>query len=206
MMVPVFYDVQRRKTKVWAFLGWRTTPVDVEYRVPPTVLAVEPSAGGRAAVGDPPPVLFSGDRYEFAVPVMAEVYVSRLLDRDEFRRHCDRTRPGTPSWRTLPDRRRQRTLRSTTCNAASVAKVTAGDVGRRGGTAQRISRLVHGAAFARSSSCRRGRPGTATPCGGSRRQEHPAVEDREGVRAADGHRPPAGGAVPLISWTSGNSV
>ena len=38
----------------------------------------------------PPPVEFSGDRYEFAVPVMAEVYVSRLLDRDEFRRHCNR--------------------------------------------------------------------------------------------------------------------
>ena len=38
----------------------------------------------------PPPVLFSGDRYEFAVPVLAEVYVTRLLDRDEFRRHCDR--------------------------------------------------------------------------------------------------------------------
>jgi hypothetical protein len=39
-----------------------------------------------------PPVEFSGERHEFAVPVMAEVYVSRLLDRDEFRRHCDRHR------------------------------------------------------------------------------------------------------------------
>jgi hypothetical protein len=25
MMVPIFHDEQRKKTKVWAFLGWRTT-------------------------------------------------------------------------------------------------------------------------------------------------------------------------------------
>lgn len=90
MMVPVFYDEQRKRTKVWAFLGWRTTTVDVEYRMPPVVLAVEPSRAGVRPSGDPPPVLFHGDRYEFAVPVMAECYVSRLVDRDEFRRHCDR--------------------------------------------------------------------------------------------------------------------
>jgi hypothetical protein len=35
-------------------------------------------------------VAFSGERYEFAIPVTAEVYVTRLLDRDEFRTHCDR--------------------------------------------------------------------------------------------------------------------
>jgi hypothetical protein len=92
MMVPVFFDVQRRKTKVWALLGWRVTAVDVAYRVPPTVERIEALAGDRRPVGEPPPVLFSGDRYEFAVPVMAEVHVSRLLDRDEFRRHCDRHR------------------------------------------------------------------------------------------------------------------
>jgi hypothetical protein len=90
MMVPVFYDEQRRRTKVWAFLGWQTTAVDVTYRSPPTVTRVETLAGGRPLTGEPPPVLFVGDRYELAVPVTAEVYVSRLLDRDEFRRHCDR--------------------------------------------------------------------------------------------------------------------
>jgi hypothetical protein len=109
MMVPVFFDVQRRKTKVWAFLGWRTVPVDVEYRKEPAVLGIErdrppePEPTDRftllkrkfrrqpeAVPAGPPPVEFCGDRYEFAVPVMAEVYVSRLLDRDEFRRHCDR--------------------------------------------------------------------------------------------------------------------
>jgi hypothetical protein len=90
MMVPVFYDVQRRRTKVWALLGWRTTTVDVAYRVPPTVLGVEALSGAGQPVGEPPPVVFSGDRYEFPVPVTAEVYVTRLLDRDEFRGHCDR--------------------------------------------------------------------------------------------------------------------
>jgi hypothetical protein len=106
MMVPVFYDLQRRKTKVWAFLGWRTVPVDVDYRTRPVVLGVDrdqsPEPTDRRSAlrrkfrsqpeqpAGPPPVEFSGDRYEFAVPVMAEVYVERLLDRDEFRRHCDR--------------------------------------------------------------------------------------------------------------------
>jgi hypothetical protein len=89
MMVPVFYDELKQRTKVWALLGWRTTAVNVEYRVPPNVLAIDSQAVGQPST-DPPPVQFTGDRYEFAVPVMAEVYVSRLLNRDEFRRHCDR--------------------------------------------------------------------------------------------------------------------
>jgi hypothetical protein len=106
MMVPVFFDLLRRKTKVWVFLGWRTVPVDVGYRTAPQVLGVErdpePEPVGRLGAlrrkfrtpprsqpTGPPPVEFSGERYEFAVPVMAEVYVARLFDRDEFRRHCD---------------------------------------------------------------------------------------------------------------------
>jgi hypothetical protein len=92
MMVPVFYDVQREKTKVWALLGWRTTGVAVEYRVPPSVVAVEPTAGAGQPHGGPPPVLFCADYYEWAVPVLAEVYVGQVLDREEFRRLCDRHR------------------------------------------------------------------------------------------------------------------
>jgi hypothetical protein len=109
MMVPVFFDLQRRQTKVWAFLGWRAVPVDVQFQTEPAVLGVEreqpadPEPTDRFALlkrkfrsrpepqpMGPPPVEFSGERYEFAVPVMAEVYVSRLLDREEFRSHCDR--------------------------------------------------------------------------------------------------------------------
>jgi hypothetical protein len=32
---------------------------------------------------------------QIAYPVFAEAYVSRLLDRDEFRAHCDRYRTRT---------------------------------------------------------------------------------------------------------------
>jgi hypothetical protein len=107
MMVPVFFDLQRRTTKVWAFLGWRTVPVEVKYLKEPVILgeelAPEPEPADRLGVlrrkfrkparpqpASPPQVAFRGDRYEFAVPVTAEISVSRLLDRDEFRRHCDR--------------------------------------------------------------------------------------------------------------------
>lgn len=88
MMVPVFYDDQREQTKVWALLGWHTTPVRVDYEKPPTVLAVEPAHG--TAPSQSPDVLFNATTYELAVPVTAEVYAKTLLDRDEFRRHCDR--------------------------------------------------------------------------------------------------------------------
>jgi hypothetical protein len=30
-MIPVFYDVERRKTKVWAFLGWSSRPITVSF-------------------------------------------------------------------------------------------------------------------------------------------------------------------------------
>jgi len=71
-------------------LGWRTTTVDVEYRVPPTVLAVESSQAGGKLSADAPPVLFSGAQYELAAPVMAEVYVERLKDREGFQRKVSR--------------------------------------------------------------------------------------------------------------------
>jgi hypothetical protein len=102
MLIPVFYDVQRRKIKVWALLGWRTVAVDVKYGRPPDVVAIEPLTPAEEPPGDPPPVLFSGPRYDLAVPVMAEVYVSRLLDRDEFRRHCDCFKTRDAILRNLP--------------------------------------------------------------------------------------------------------
>ncbi len=59
--------------------------VDADYQVDPTVLPGEPTK-------QPPWVRFQADRYQFAVPVMAEVYVTRLLNREEFHQHCDRYR------------------------------------------------------------------------------------------------------------------
>lgn len=63
--------------------------VDAEYRLPPSVVVVEPVTGA-GPTGEAPPVRFSSERHELAVPAMAAVYVGQLLDRDEFRRHCDR--------------------------------------------------------------------------------------------------------------------
>jgi hypothetical protein len=103
MMVPVYYDLQRKQTKVWAFLGWRRVPVVASFEKEPLIVSIETSKPeDRLNVlrkkfrNEPekplPSVRFERDRYEFAVPVMAEVYVERLLDRDEFRKHCDRFR------------------------------------------------------------------------------------------------------------------
>ena len=51
--------------------------------------------------GPPPPVMFSSEHHDLATPVRAEVYVSRLLDRDQFRRHCDRYRTREAILRNL---------------------------------------------------------------------------------------------------------
>jgi hypothetical protein len=103
MMVPVFHDVGRERTKVWAFLGWDRTLLQVRYEARPTVVSCErdvrpghpADATGRPPLrvvpgtDAPPRVEFQRQWCEAATPVFAEVYVSRLLDRDEFRRHCD---------------------------------------------------------------------------------------------------------------------
>ncbi len=80
MMVPVFYDLGRRKAKVWAVLGWARRRLTASFATPPVahVLAGEVE------------VKFRPWDYSLAYPVFAETYVSRLLDRDEFRALCDR--------------------------------------------------------------------------------------------------------------------
>jgi hypothetical protein len=109
MMVPVFWDRQRRKTKVWAFLGWKAADASVDYQTEPRLLAAEPAEGtdpelpGALRIMStmrpprppgsptgPPNIKYLGERHKLAVPVLVEVYVEKLLDRDEFRRHCDR--------------------------------------------------------------------------------------------------------------------
>ena len=107
MMVPVFYDVGRRRMKVWALLGWSHRPLVVGFHRPPRVL----EAGGREPAGRlenlrrriwreqgdaaAPQIEFSSAYPRVAFPVTAEIYVDRLLDRDAFRRLCDRLK--TPS-------------------------------------------------------------------------------------------------------------
>jgi hypothetical protein len=94
MMVPVFYDVQRRRTKVWLFLGWTSKPLRIYFATPPRVVmpSASPFAGrllARLFGKGQPDVVFTGDYQELACPVTAEVYVERILNRDEFRSHCD---------------------------------------------------------------------------------------------------------------------
>jgi hypothetical protein len=104
MMVPVFYDVGRQRMKVWALLGWSHRPLAVRFHRPPRVVETagrKPASAlewlGRrfrrtrddAVV---PPIEFTSEHYSAAFPVTAEIYVDRLLDRDAFRRLCDRLR------------------------------------------------------------------------------------------------------------------
>jgi hypothetical protein len=87
MMVPVFFDRARRQTKVWVFLGWSQRPVTFWYATPP---AVELTRDGKPAKADEAEVVFGNTYQSIAYPVTAEVYVEEILDRAEFRRHCDR--------------------------------------------------------------------------------------------------------------------
>jgi hypothetical protein len=61
-------------------LGWATRPLLASFEVPP---AVEVLKGTVRTVLAPRPE-------EIAYPVFGEAYVTRLLDRDEFRTLCDR--------------------------------------------------------------------------------------------------------------------
>lgn len=95
MMVPVFYDVQRKQTKVWVFLGWTSRPLVAAFAKPPKVevAAVEEKKGwfgfGRNKA-EVPEIEFESARYALIYPVTAEIYVSRRLNREEFREHCGR--------------------------------------------------------------------------------------------------------------------
>lgn len=85
-MVPVFYDLERGKTKVWLFLGWTSRPITVSFAQPPLATILDRN-------GKPPrhhPRIRWGALGAYLpYPVTAEVYVDKILDRDEFRSLCD---------------------------------------------------------------------------------------------------------------------
>ena len=99
MMVPVFYDRQRKKTKVWAFLGWSERSLEVGFATPPKV---EVFKDGKPAPESAYEVIFSKNSYRIAYPVTAEAYVSQVLDREAFRRHCDQYRTQDEILKHLP--------------------------------------------------------------------------------------------------------
>ncbi|WP_437663346.1 hypothetical protein [Sorangium sp. So ce1182] len=90
MMVPVFHDLDRQETKAWVFLGWSTQRVLVSFRTPPVARVFAPD--GREASPPEVDVRFGALTHDLAYPVMAEIYVDRLLDRDELRALCDEHR------------------------------------------------------------------------------------------------------------------
>jgi hypothetical protein len=83
MMVPVYYDVLRKKTKVWMILGWSRTYVQASFAAPPRVTL----EGGAEA-----DVELAGAAFPLSSLVMAEALVTDVLDRDAFRAHCDKYR------------------------------------------------------------------------------------------------------------------
>jgi hypothetical protein len=87
MMVPVFYDLGRKKTKVWAFLGWEFTRLEASFARDPKIEVRDKS--GKECTR---PVRFTPYSYEAAKPVIHEIYVSELMDRSQFRAHCDKYR------------------------------------------------------------------------------------------------------------------
>ncbi len=89
MMVPIFYDLGRQKTKVWMVLGIATKPLRVSFVTPPMVKGIKGPDGRGVKSGDVK-VSFAPDHHRAAYFATAEVYVTRLLDRAEFREHCAR--------------------------------------------------------------------------------------------------------------------
>jgi len=93
MMVPVFFDQQRQKTKVWVMLGWEHANCTLGYVNNPGIKITgpdgKPSVFGTPGGEETPEIIFYGTHRYLATPVFAEAYVTKLLNRTEFRRHCD---------------------------------------------------------------------------------------------------------------------
>jgi len=84
MMVPVFYDIQRKKTKVWVVLGYSVKPLVIRYEKQPAFTVVD-SKGKESKKK----VEFHKENKKIAYPVSAEVYTDKILNREEFRSLCD---------------------------------------------------------------------------------------------------------------------
>jgi hypothetical protein len=76
-------------------LGWEDAGCNVDYVKRPKITVTGPDGKPvivgmpGVPVGDDPEIHFHGSWRSLATPVFAEVYVTKLLNRAEFRRHCD---------------------------------------------------------------------------------------------------------------------
>ncbi len=85
MMVPLFYDIERRKIKAWVFLGYTVKPLKIWFEKQPAAVITDLSGAPANAE-----LKFHTIERPLITPISAEIYVNRLLDRNEFRRLCDR--------------------------------------------------------------------------------------------------------------------
>jgi len=85
--VPISYDIQKRKTRLWATLGVRLARLDVEYVTPPQIRVPGETEWQEVEIGT-----VKSKRYVIAVDEWAELDCqgSRSFDRDEFRVLCDK--------------------------------------------------------------------------------------------------------------------
>ena len=90
MMVPVFYDIKRKKTKVWVVLGYAVKPLAIWFKNEPQAVVLD--AKGKEARAK---LNFLDIRKPLIYPVSAEVYVNTIMNRDEFRALCNKYK--TPS-------------------------------------------------------------------------------------------------------------
>lgn len=87
MMVPLFYDLARKRTKVWAMFGWQWYRLHVSYVRRPAVRVLD--LAGNTLPPSRYDLSFGGQSEEVIVPVTAEFYVDRPLNREEFRQLVD---------------------------------------------------------------------------------------------------------------------
>ena len=84
VMVPVFYDVQRKMTKVWVVLGYSVKPLTISFDKNP-LYTVTDKKGKQVKKK----VEFHETMKHLIYPVSAEVYTNKILNREEFRSLCD---------------------------------------------------------------------------------------------------------------------
>jgi hypothetical protein len=98
MMVPVFYDVQRKQMKVWTVLGLAAKKLRVSFAKPPDIKAAVDESGHKLEPGE---IYYQSVEHRLAYFVTGEVYVNCLLDRREFRKHCDQYKTAEAIRRNL---------------------------------------------------------------------------------------------------------
>jgi hypothetical protein len=89
MMVPLFYEPEVGKTKVWLFLGYETTTLSVRFANRPAVTVFD-KTGKKLDKNDVDIVYVDSCSKNLIYPVFEEIFVEKLLNREEFQKLCDK--------------------------------------------------------------------------------------------------------------------